>query len=591
MHSLKRLWNYARLWHWQIIRATIYSSLNKLFDVAPEILIGVAVDVVVNQDHSFVARLGFPEPQQQITVLAIATFVIWALESIFEYLYSVNWRNLAQSIQHELRLDTYNHIQNLDLEWFEDKGSGNLLSIMGEDVNQLERFLNTGANEIIQIIVSTVLISAVFFYLDPTIAILSLLPIPVILVAIRFFKRNLESKYAAVRESAGRIGDTLANNLSGMATIRSFTKEASESARLESLSRDYQDTNAAAIRVSSAFIPIIRMAILAGFLVTLVIGGFKTFSGALDVSAYSVLIFLTQRLLWPFTKLGVTVDLFARSMASTERILNLLEAPYQIANPKDAKSLTDIKGGIEFRQMHFQYANGSPLFKELNLRLDPHSMTAIVGPTGSGKSTLIKLLLRFLDPTHGKVLLDGHDLQTLDLHSLRSNIALVSQEIYLFQGTVRENIAFGNEHATQWEVEAAAKGSEAHEFITALPQGYDTVIGERGQRLSGGQRQRLSIARAILKNAPILIFDEATSAVDNETEAAIQQSLNRLARDRTTLVIAHRLSTIRHADQIIVLDQGRVIESGTHEALVDQNGMYAKLWHIQTGQGQHLAKP
>ena len=287
-----------------------------------------------------------------------------------------------------------------------------------------------------------------------------------------------------------------------MATIRSFTREESESARLEKLSDAYQQTNAEAIRISSAFIPLIRMAILVGFLATLVVGGFKTFSGELEVSAYSVLIFLTQRLLWPFTKLGITVDLFARSMASTERILNLLGAPYHIANPKTAKPLKEVKGAIEFRELDFKYATGSQLFDKLNLQLQPNTMTALVGPTGSGKTTLVKILLRFLDPSGGSVRLDGFDLRDLDLKTLRSNMALVSQDIFLFQGTVRENIAFGLPNATEAMIVAAAKGSEAHDFVSALPQGYDTVIGERGMRLSGGQRQRLSHRQSYSQKRP-----------------------------------------------------------------------------------------
>ena len=584
MQPLTRLWNYAKRWHGKIVLATIYSALNKLFDIAPEILIGVAVDVVVNQDQSFVARLGFPSPHQQITILALATFLIWASESIFEYLYSITWRGLAQSMQHALRMDTYRHVQALDMEWFEDQGSGNLLSIMGEDVNQLERFLDTGANEIIQIVVSTLLIGGVFLYLDPTIAVLSLLPIPLILICIRIFKRRLASRYDAVRGAAGRIGNTLGNHLSGMATIRSFTREDQEAKRLETLSNEYQVANEAAIRLSSAFIPIIRMAILGGFLVTLVVGGFKTFAGEMDVSAYSVLIFLTQRLLWPFTKLGITVDLFARAMASTKRILDLLETPFSIRDPQQPKRLGQVNGAIQFRDLSFRYANGYQVFENLNLDIEPGTMVALAGPTGSGKTSLVKLVLRFLDPSAGRVLLDGHDLRDLSIQDLRSRIALVSQDVFMFHGKIRDNIAFGREDADEAAILEAAKASEAHEFIMQLPQGYDTVVGEHGQRLSGGQRQRISIARAILKNAPILIFDEATSAVDNETEAAIQKSLTRIAKDRTTLVIAHRLSTIRHADRILVLDHGRIIESGTHDELVESGGMYASLWRIQTGQ-------
>jgi len=583
MEALFRLLKYARAWRVKIILATVYSTLNKFFDIAPEILIGIAVDVVVKREESFVASLGFETPESQITVLGVATFIIWALESLFQYLYSITWRDLAQSLQHAMRLDTYNQVQHLDMAFFEDSSVGNLLATINDDVNQLERFLDSGANDLIQLLVSTILVGAVFFYLQPTIAILAIMPIPIIFLGSMYFQRNLGPRYTEVRDAAGLMGATLSNNLNGIATIRSFTMEDKELERVEKLSNDYRTANAVAIRLSSAFIPLIRMAVLAGFLFTLVLGGLKTFEGTLAVSSYSVLIFLTQRLLWPFTRLGQTIDLFERAMASTRRILNLLETSFTIKDPDQPITLNNVQGRIEFKNVDFTYGNGAEIFKDLNLIIPQNQLVALVGVTGSGKSSLIKLLLRFYDSSGGKILLDGQDIRDMRLKELRSHLGLVSQDVFLFHGTIRENIAYGSQDVSHAQIEEAAKLSEAHSFITAMPQGYDTLVGERGQKLSGGQRQRISIARAILGNAPVLILDEATSAVDNETEAAIQKSLDRVSKDRTTIVIAHRLSTIRHAHAIHVLEKGRIIESGRHEELVELGGVYANLWNIQTG--------
>ena len=313
------------------------------------------------------------------------------------------------------------------------------------------------------------------------------------------------------------------------------------------------------------------------------LGGLKTFEGTLAVSSYSVLIFLTQRFLWPFTRLGQTIDLFERAMASTRRVLNLLETDYHIKSPDHPEPLGKVEGEIRFEGVDLVYGNGTEVFRGLTLRIPKNKLVAVVGSTGSGKSSLIKLLLRFYDVTGGRILLDGKDIRSLGLNELRRHIGLVSQDVFLFHGTVRENIAYGSRDAGLEEIVAASRLSEAHEFISALPSGYDTMVGERGRKLSGGQRQRISIARAILKKTPILILDEATSAVDNETEAAIQKSLDRVAAGRTTVVIAHRLSTIRHADIIHVLEKGNIIESGRHEDLVRKDGAYAKLWRIQTG--------
>ncbi len=582
--ALGRLLRYARGYRRRIIAATTCSIINKLFDIAPEILIGVAIDVVVNQEESFVAGLGFETAQEQITVLAALTFFIWAGESLFEYLFQVLWRNLAQRLQSDLRQDAYEHAQRLDMSFFEARSSGQLVATMNDDVNQLERFLDGGANAMIQVQVTVVAVGAVFFVLSPTIALLAFTPIPLIIWGAFYFQRKAGPLYADVRERVGDLSSRLANNLGGIATIKSFTAEQREAQRLKASSEAYVEANRRAIRISSAFIPVIRMAILAGFLATFTVGGMMALEGTLNVGAYGVLVFLTQRLLWPLTGLAEVIDLFERAMASTRRILNLLAEPVHVRDEGGRDLAQPVKGEVEFRNLSFHYAASGAGIRDISLHVPAGNTLALVGATGSGKSTLIKLLLRFYDPSHGDIRIDGQPIRDINLRSLRGAIGLVSQDVYLFEGSIRENLAYGKPDATDEEIIEAAKTAEAWGFIEALPEGLETPVGERGVRLSGGQRQRLSLARALLKDPPILVLDEATSAVDNETEAAIQRSLRRIGHNRTVIMIAHRLSTIVDADTIAVIENGRVVEQGNHESLLTRDGAYRAQWRVQTGQ-------
>ncbi len=582
--ALRRLLHYARGYRRRILLATACSVLNKLFDVMPEILIGIAIDVVVRREDSFVAALGITEPTSQMLLLGGLTLAIWVSESVFEYLYLILWRNLAQDLQHGMRLDAYRHVQDLDLAYFEDQSTGNLVAILNDDVNQLERFLNGGANNLIQVATTLVAVGTVFFVVSPLIAVVAFTPIPVIVVGAFYFQRRAQPLYAEVRERVGGLGSRLAANISGIATIKSFATERLEAERVRADSDAYVDANRRAIAVSSAFIPVIRMAILAGFLATFLIGGWMTLSGTLAVGAYGVLVFLTQRLLWPLTSLAETVDLYERAMASSRRILDLIQAPVAIRDAPGAEPLGEVAGRITFEHVWFGYADGEPVLRDIDFDIAPTETVAFVGQTGAGKSSLIKLMLRFYEPRQGEILLDGRPIRDFTLESLRRRIGLVSQDVFLFQGTVRENIAYGAPEASEEAVLEAARAAEAMEFIERLPRGLDTVVGERGQKLSGGQRQRLSLARALVKDPPVLILDEATSAVDNETEAAIQRSLATISHSRTTVVIAHRLSTIVHADRIIVLERGRIAETGDHASLLARGGIYASLWAVQTGQ-------
>ena len=594
---LLRLLKYARPFRRNILLATSCSILNKLFDLAPPFIIGAAVDVVVQKQDSIIARLGIPDPFMQLLLLGVLTAIIWTFESLFEWLLGVLWRNLAQAIQHETRMDVFDHVQGLDLTWFEDRSTGGLLAVLSDDVNQLERFLDGGANDIIQLSVTAITVITAFFLISPDLAWLAMIPVPIVIVGSLWFQKRLEPHYDAMRGKVGDLNAQLANSLGGMATVKSFTAESNELGRLRAESHEYAERNRRAIFLSAAFSPLIRVVIMCGFMVTLLYGGWLTLEGTLAVGAFALLVFLTQRLLWPFTRVGAILDLYQRAMASTRRVFELLDVRPTIVDGSTELALSSIEGSVVFENVHFAYDPKAPVLRGLDLECPTGATTAIVGSTGAGKSTVIKMLLRFYDvdaSDSGPVRLDGHDLRDLTLRQLRRSIALVSQDVYLFDGTIRENLAYGwpgpdNDPAhwqepTDEQLFTAARLAEAHDFICSLPDGYETVVGERGQKLSGGQRQRIAMARAVLKDAPILVLDEATASVDNETEAAIQRSLQTICRDRTTIVIAHRLSTVRHAQSINVLDAGQVVERGTHEELLVLDGIYAHLWRVQTGE-------
>ena len=586
IHPLRRLWQYGAAHRPTIILATVSSIANKIFDLAPPALIGAAVDIVVQQQDSFFARFGITDVGTQLWVLAGLTIVIWGIESLLDYVSSILWRNLAQTVEHEMRLDAYDHVQRLELAYFEDRSTGGLMSVLNDDINQLERFLDGGAHAIIQLLATVIIIEGLFFYVAPTVAWMAALPMPLIMWGSVRFQRFLGPRYVDVRERVGLMNGQLSNNLGGIATIKSFTAEGHELGRISRLSDDYRRSNQEAIRLSSAFVPLIRMVIVMGFIAILVFGGQLALAGSLNVGVYSVMVFMTQRLLWPLTRLGETLDLYQRAMASTTRVLDLLHTKPQSDDGKKCLPPASVRGEVVFDQVTFAYQSHpeKPVVRDFSLRIPAGTVAAFVGSTGAGKTTLVKLLLRFYDVTGGRILLDGHDLRDLRLADLRGAIGLVSQDVFLFHGSVRENIAYGTFDAGINDIIAAAQIAEAHDFIMQLPQGYDTIVGERGIKLSGGQRQRISIARAILKDPPVLILDEATSSVDNETEAAIQRSLERIAVGRTTIIIAHRLSTVRNADQIFVLENGRLQEQGHHGELLQNHNLYAALWRVQTGE-------
>ena len=581
-HPLMRLLSHLRQHRGTVLLASLCSVVNKVWDLAPPVLIGMAIDVVAAREDSFLATMGYPDVYDQLYILTAITVVIWVLESLFQYFYAVLWRNLAQTAQHELRMSAYTHIQDLEMQWYSEQSTGSLMAIMNDDVNQLERFLDQGATDLLHVATTIIVVGAIMISVAPEVAFLAILPVPVIVAGSFIYQRRIGVRYTKVRGKVADLNALLNNNLHGITTIKSFTAEEREVERVEEASTSYRDANREAIRLSASFVPIIRMAILFAFTANMLVGGWFALEGRISLGAYSVIVFITQRLLWPLTRLGETFDLYQRAMASTARVLDLLDTEVGIV--EGDRNLESVRGEIEFSDVGFSYPNREIVLNDIDLTVPAGKTVGLVGSTGSGKTTLVRLMLRFHDPDSGIVRLDGHDVRELTLDSLRGSISLVSQTTTLFPGSVRDNVRYGDPDADDETVVEAARVAEALSFIEELPDAWDTDIGEGGHRLSGGQRQRIAIARAVLKDAPVLVLDEATSNVDNETEAALKRSIERISVGRTTLIIAHRLSTVRNADVIAVIGEGAISETGTHEELLERSGLYSRLWAVQTGE-------
>jgi ATP-binding cassette, subfamily B, bacterial len=579
-HPFFQLLHYMRPLRKDYMMATLYSFVSKFIDIMPEILLGLAINTVVERENAWLARLGFVSVKTQMFLLGLITLLVYGLGSLFEYLYSLKWWRLAQQLQHNFRMAAFERVQYSTMTSFSKQKTGNLLSILNDDINQLERFLEEGVDSIIDSVASVLLSSIAFFLLAPRIASLVVLPIPLAIYGNFFFQKKLGPLYLTVRKKAGVLGVCLANSLLGMLTVKSLVAEQLEAKKIEHASQAYQKANFNAIRWHALISPVLRVAVFWGFIVTLIYGGFLVLEGQLDVGAYSTLFFLTQRLLFPFVNMAEVMINFQRVMASTVRLLQLLQLPLETSSG----SSFPMQGKITFSSVSFAYKQHTSTLNQLSFTIIPGQTVAFVGATGAGKSTLLKLLLGFYLPTSGTIFFDTQDLSALSLPAFRRQIGFVGQDPFLFEGTIAENISYAFPDATQEQIVQAAKNAAVHEVIMRFPKGYDTWIEERGHMLSGGQKQRIAIARALVRNPAILILDEATSAVDNATELAIQQSLAQISQGRTTLLIAHRLSTVKQADQIFVLKYGKIVEQGTHQILLQQNGLYANLWKLQTGE-------
>ena len=581
---LQRFVDYVQPMRREFLLAATCSVIRKILDYAPPIFIGMAVNIVAGRPSFFLSLLGVTGPVAQVTVLGIVAWVVYIGESTFEYQYKARWRRIAQKVQNQLRRDAYAHAQLLELRYLEGASTGNLAVVLNENINQIQVFLDNGLNAILEIATNVMVIVAAFTVLAPGIAWISLLPIPfVAFLAVRYHSQ-IGPIYKSIQRKSGAISGLLVNNLSGISTIRSFGTEERELARLKSMSQDFMDMNMDANLLFSAFEPTVRLPIQTAFASLVIAGGRAVITGSIDNGAFASILFLLPRFLFPFAYFGTTIDQYQRAISAVARVFDLMDQPVGPQGGDRGLPLKKVRGAIRFDHVEFGYRPGVPVLRDFDMRVEAGQTVAIVGATGSGKTTVIKLLLRFYEFSGGRILVDGRDIRDIRVSDLRRAIGLVSQDVFLFDGTIAENIGYGSPAATVDEIHNAAAMAEASTFIDKLPDRYQTVIGERGLKLSGGQRQRLCLARAILREPPILILDEATSSLDNETEAAIQRSLAHISIGRTTIVIAHRLSTIRQADCIFVIGtDGRVNESGTHEELIRTDGIYAALWKVQTG--------
>ncbi|MCT9096647.1 ABC transporter ATP-binding protein [Haloarchaeobius sp. HME9146] len=512
--------------------------------------------------------------------------------TVFTWLMGLGLNSFAQSVQHNVRADSYDAMQRLDYEFFADKQTGELMSVLNNDVNRLEQFLNGGLFIATMLLVNVGVTAVLLAYLQWQLALLTMVTVPVIGLFTYKFVQTIQPMYSEVRSTVGQLNSRLENNLGGIEVIKASTTEDFEADRVTDASQEYYDKNWNAITTRVKFFPGLRFTAGIGFVLTFAVGGHwvltgqapPLMSGTLRVGTFVAFVYLGQRFIWPMSQFGELVNLYQNARASAERIFGLMDEPSTLGGGEDLPELTVEDGTVAYDHVTFGYDDDETVLEDVSFDVSGGEMLALVGPTGAGKSTVLKLLLRLYDVNDGSISIDGQDIRDVSPESLRDSVGYVSQDTYLFYGSVRDNIAYGKFDATDEEIEAAARAADAHEFISDFEDGYDTEVGERGVKLSGGQRQRIGIARVLLRDPDILLLDEATSDVDTETELRIQESIENLVADRTVIAIAHRLSTVKDADQILVLEDGAVEERGTHEELLETDGTYADLWGVQAGE-------
>ncbi|MBX0288141.1 ABC transporter ATP-binding protein/permease [Halomicroarcula sp. F28] len=592
--------DYGKGQRFAFVIGLISSIFARMLDLLPPLLLALAIDAVIEDNTSynllFVPDAWIPGTTTgQLWLTAGLIAASFGFGAVFHYTRNWGWNKFAQHVQHAVRTDTYETMQRLNMEFFADKQTGEMMSVLSNDVNRLEKFLNDGLNSSSRLIIMVLGIAAYLFYINWQLALVALLPVPLIAVFTKWFIETIQPKYADVRASVGSLNSRLENNLSGIQIIKTANTESYEADRVEDSSQEYLDANWDAIGTRITFFPGLRLVSGLGFVVTFVLGGLIVIGQApgfftleLTTGGFVAFIIYTQRFVWPMAQFGQVINMYQRAYASAERVFGLMETPGRLAEATDAPPLSVTDGAVEYDDVTFGYGEDEPVLDDVSFTVDGGDTVALVGPTGAGKSTVMKLLLRMYDPDDGAVRIDGQDLREVQITSIRRAIGYVSQETFLFYGTVRDNIAYGTFDATDEEIRQAAEAAEAHQFVQNLPDGYETMVGERGVKLSGGQRQRIAIARAMLKDPDILVLDEATSDVDTETEMLIQRSLDELTADRTTFAIAHRLSTIKDADTILVLEDGRIVERGSHDELLSEDGLYANLWAVQAGEIDEL---
>ncbi|MFJ3216500.1 ATP-binding cassette domain-containing protein [Kitasatospora sp. NPDC086801] len=569
----------------RLFRASALSVACQVAEMALATFLGWTALVLIKGEAAPLVRIGLTTASAQLWGLAGLVAVACAAVAGLSYSSNLQWRRLGQDIEHDWRSRTYDHVQHLELRHLEGERTTRIAGVLTDDVRQLGAFFTTSANDVLQLGTSLAILVPVFLLLAPQIAWIAFLPIPVIAWLSLRYQEKVTADYAVSGEDRARLHSQLVNSLEAGATVKSFCTEDYEAERIDRLSTAAQESNERTDRSTIRHAETVRVCTTSSMAGTLLIGGRSVLNGSLPFEVFSPLIGLPQMVLLRMNRLGGIVDQYQRTLAAYDRVHHLRALPVEAEGTGGPLDTGKVRGEIVLDDVTFAYPGRPPVLEDLSLTIPAGQVTALVGATGSGKTTVAKLLMRFQDAESGAVLLDGRDVRDLPRRDLRDAVGFVAQDPFLFDGSIADNIRYGSFGASDEAVVEAAMMAEAHAFVATLPDGYDTLIGERGAALSGGQRQRIALARAILKDAPVVILDEATSAVDNETEAAIQRTLRRFAAERTMVVIAHRLSTVRHADRIYVMDKGGVVaEQGTHDELLAQHGLYASLWQLQAGE-------
>ena len=593
----------------------VANFVARMASLVPPLLLGVAIDAIfLGEDGAFELPL-VPDAwlptgemaQFWFTIAVIAgSFVVVA---VFTWIYGVTANLFAHGVMHAVRVDCFRKMQRLDMTFFDDKETGEVMAVLNNDTQNLEMFLDNALMNSARLLVMVGGIAAVLFYLNWQLAFVTLVAVPAMAAFTVWFMRVVEPRYVRQRSAVGALNTRLENSISGVSLTKATNSEAHEIGRVRAASRRLYEDTMAVLRLSYVYRP--GMELLAGlaFAATFLVGGLwlttdtapGPLTGTLSVGDFVVFLFLTQRIVDPLAEVSNIVDQYENAKASSERVFGLMDIPVHVADPDEPIALESVDGRLEYDDVTFAYGESEahvgdetafdePVIRDVSFDADPGETVALVGPTGAGKSTLVKLLLRLYDVQEGAVRIDGHDVRKISLADLRSAVGYVSQDTFLFDGSVADNIRYGYFEADDGAVREAAKAAQAHAFITDLSAGYDTRVGEDGVKLSGGQRQRIALARAVLADPAVLVLDEATSAVDTKTELRIQRSIDRLTEDRTTLAIAHRLSTVRDADTILVLEDGEVVERGTHGELLAADERYATLWAAQAGDREEAAE-
>ncbi len=517
---------------------------------------------------------------RNISIILVGAYMARA---VFTYLYRYLSHVAAWKLVADMRVLVYEHLQKLSLSFYQDKQTGQLMSRAINDTAALEVLIAHAVPDLVTNILILIGTGTLLFVINPLLAALTLIPIPFLILGGVLFVKKIRPNFRKAQATLGDLNAVVQDNISGIKEIQVFNQQTRESKRVEKRAKNYTSSILSALKLSAMFHPIVEMVSSLGTVIIVACGGWLALKNYVSIADIVGFIMFLGLFYQPITTLARVIEDLQQASAGAERIFELLDIESDIVDNKDAKEIERSKGEIAFSNVSFHYISESPVLKKISFTAKPGKMIALVGPTGVGKTTIISLIARFYDPLEGRILIDGINLKDITVASLRNQISIVLQDIFLFNGSVAENIAYGSKEASIDDIVKAAKIARAHDFINELPEGYDTVIGERGVKLSGGQKQRLSIARAVLRNTPILILDEATASVDVQTEIQIQQAIQELAGSRTIIVIAHRLSTVKQADQILVLKEGEIVESGTHEELVNQEGLYSQLCEVQFG--------